>query len=132
MRAFGGVFVILACLCVGPAHAHMHDRPDLNDWFEGLHNNQKGLCCSGTEGSVLSTDEIRTTEVDQCRIDYPGTLVPSHYCVRLEGQWWQVPDGSVVIVPNKYGPSLVWPVWYNKGTEHAEVYIRCFLPGALT
>ena len=126
---------LLLLLAITTAHAHMHDRPDLNDWFGGLHNSKSGLCCSGSEGTVLAIDEVRTTDIDQCKIgrSVDGPVPPSHYCVRLEGNWWQVPDGSIVIVPNQYGEALVWPVWYgDSNNNHKDVYIRCFLPGALT
>ena len=123
-------FIIAGILAV--TQVHMHDRPDLNNWFENLHNSDKGLCCSGSEGTVLAIDEIRTTDVEQCEQGISGD-VPAHYCVRLEGRWFQVPDTSVVTVPNKYGQALVWPVWYGDGSNlHKRVFVRCFLPGSLT
>jgi hypothetical protein len=127
-----GVAVIaIVALHIHAAQAHMHDRPDLNTWFGGLENQRKHGCCAYTEGVALATDEVRTTEIDQCRDDYAMDRqpnLPAHYCVRVQGEWWKVPDNALVLEPNRYGQAVVWPVRSQAGP----VDIRCFMPGALT
>ena len=78
--------IAIVTLHIHAAQAHMHDRPDLDTWFGGLENQQKHGCCAYTEGVALATDEVRTTEIDQCRDDYAMDRqpnLPAHYCVRI-------------------------------------------------
>ena len=80
--------------------------------FDNL-TSSNGRCCSFADG--VSVGEI---EWDS---DH------GHYRVRLHGQWVNVPNSSVVTEPNRYGPAVVWPYMDTDGN----VYIRCFLPGAV-
>ena len=34
-----------------------------------------------------------------------------HYQVRIENEWVEVPDDAVVTEPNKFGRTMVWPLW---------------------
>lgn len=96
---------------------HMPDRPDLNDWFNGLRSEGGGLCCSMNDGAVLEAEDV--------------TIENNQWKVRIDGKWILVPDKSVLSVPNRYGRALVWPLQYTDSTGHKQTYgIRCFLPGA--
>jgi hypothetical protein len=49
--------------------------------------------------------------------------------VRIEGEWYVVPDEAVIDEPNKrgYAMSWYWPSWELDGRMIP--HIRCFLPG---
>ena len=97
------------------AFAHMHDRPDLDNWFNDLRSSGGYPCCSQVDGSTVADPDWDTTVVDG----------KSHYRVRVEGRWIVVTDQEVVHGPNKYGQPLVW-VYHTDGKPA----IRCFMPGA--
>jgi hypothetical protein len=48
-----------------------------------------------------------------------------HYRVRLDTNWYDVPDDAVIGEPNRAGKTMVWP-YYSNGKL---LYIRCFMPG---
>lgn len=106
-----GAFLLL----FSPARAHMHDRPDLDEWFNGLKSDGGYPCCSQVDGSTVSDVDWDTTVV-------AGKL---HYRVRVEGMWIVVTDEEVVKQPNRYGTALVWV--YHVDTKPM---VRCFMPGA--
>src|SRR5215472_14307525 len=83
----------------------------LKSWFDKLAS-AKGLCCSFADG-------VRVEDVDWDTQD-------GSYRVRLNGQWFVVPDTAVVTEPNKFGPAVVWPYQDINGTTQ----IRCFIPGS--
>jgi len=83
----------------------------LKGWFESLHSG-KGPCCSDADGTALSD------------IDWEAR--DGHYRVRIEGQWWDVPDEAVIREPNRAGRTMVWPVKTAFG-----ISIRCFMPGSM-
>ena len=117
---FGIVFVLIVLVAIAfgmmsPARAHMHDRPDLDTWMQGLTSKQGGQCCSNAEAKVVEDP------------DYEGDP-KGGYRVRVDGQWLYVPEGRVIQGPNKYGPALVWPYKDLGGV----MQIRCFLPGSGT
>lgn len=113
IRPFLAFFIAVTLVVAfhGCARAHMPDRPELNDWFGHLYSG-KGVCCSGSEATVV--------------IDPDWDSVDGHYRVKLDDQWIAVPDAAVIKEPNRYGPTLVWPIKNTNGEET----IRCFLPGA--
>ncbi len=111
----------LAVLCLSfvlsfPARAHMHDRPDLDDWFKGLANTNGGPCCSGTDATTIA-------DVDWDTVVVKGK---NHYRVRVEDKWIVVTDAEVVEGPNKYRRPLAW-IYH---TVQGEAMVRCFMPGA--
>ena len=99
------------------AHAHDHSRPELNNWFEGLKSG-KGPCCSDADGTALS--------------DVDWEAKDGHYRVRIEGQWWDVPDEAVIKEPNRAGRTMVWPIYYRAIGGPLRLEIRCFMPGTMT
>jgi hypothetical protein len=89
----------------------------LKDWFDSLRSG-KGPCCSDADGTALSDIDWETKD--------------GHYRVRIEGQWWDVPDEAVIREPNRAGRTMVWPVYYGSRNETIRVDIRCFMPGTMT
>jgi hypothetical protein len=53
-----------------------------------------------------------------------------HHRVRIEGQWWDVPDEAVITEPNRAGRTMVWQVYYRSIDAPLRIEIRCFMPGA--
>jgi hypothetical protein len=89
----------------------------LHSWFESLHSG-KGPCCSDADGTALS--------------DVDWEAKDGHYRVRIEGQWWDVPDEAVITEPNRAGRTMVWPVYFRAVDTSLRVEIRCFMPGTMT
>ena len=93
----------------------------LKPWFDQLKSG-KGLCCSDADGTALSD------------VDWEGFSDASkpnvHYRVRIDSDWWDVPDEAVITEPNRAGRTMVWPVRY---WEHDKltISIRCFMPGSM-
>jgi hypothetical protein len=128
LLALGALAGILFTLAVHPAHAHMHDRPDLNEWFENIHNDGGGLCCSMEEGVVIAAEDYRNTELDKCEATYQIEPSPPAYCVLWKGRWRQVYANAVITKPNPYGAALAWPV-YEWAGDKDNTWFRCFIPG---
>jgi hypothetical protein len=95
------------------AHAHDHNRPELDSWFNGL-TSGKGPCCSNNDGQVVDDPDWEAKD--------------GHYRVRLDGVWVEVEDSAVITEPNRAGRTMVWPF----RSVYGEVMIRCFLPGSMT
>lgn len=89
----------------------------LHGWFESLHSS-KGPCCSDADGTALS--------------DVDWEAKNGHYRVRIEGQWWDVPDEAVIRAPNLAGRTMVWPIYYRTSNAPLRIEIRCFMPGTMT
>jgi hypothetical protein len=118
--------------------AHMHNRPDLDEWLRTLYSKSRGSCCDSSEAETMAdpdwkyASEFKNSECEHSR---NANNQPIVFCVRLQNpynpddwRWWDVPDGAVVELPNRAGPALIWLVWEGS----AEPYIRCFLPGSLS
>lgn len=120
----GLLLALLVACSVFPINAHVKDRPDLAPWFNQLKNGKKQPCCSNSDGTTL-------TDADwQVRKDRYWVYVPTRPPV--EGtpptmDWVMVPDDAIITEPNKYGQTVVWPLYGPLGIE-----IRCFMPGSLT
>lgn len=108
--------VLALLLLVSPVLAHDHNRPELDGWYKGLASG-KGPCCDGSDATHLS-DVDWDTKRDGDKV---------HYRVRIEGEWYDVPDDAVLTEPNKDGRTLVWPIRGWGGLT-----IRCFMPGSMT
>jgi hypothetical protein len=115
---FGAVLLLI----VGAVAAHARDdgryaQSTLKPWFDSLKSG-KGPCCSDADGSALSDIDWQSKD--------------GHYMVRIEDQWWPVPDEAVLTQPNLVGRTMVWPVLYRAdGKKLDRVDIRCFLPGSM-
>jgi len=109
--------VVAVCMLVFvPAHVSARDdgryaNSPLKTWFDQLASG-KGLCCSFADGVSVENVDWDTQN--------------GRYRVRIQGQWFVVPDTAVVTEPNKFGPAVVWPYQDADGATQ----IRCFLPGA--
>ena len=90
----------------------------LKQWFDRL-SSGRGRCCSDADGTALSDVDWETKD--------------GHYRVRIEGQWWDVPDDAVIKEPNRAGRTMVWPIiYYSVANLPLRVEIRCFMPGSMT
>ncbi len=89
----------------------------LKGWFESLHSS-KGACCSDADGTALSDVDWQSKD--------------GHYRVRIQGEWWDVPDEAVIKEPNRAGRTMVWPVYHWAVGAPLRMEIRCFMPGSMT
>jgi hypothetical protein len=115
---------------VGCGEAHDHNRPDLNPWFKELRS-AKQKCCSNDDGALVKDADWEIRPEKQG--DIPDK---THYRVRINGDWFDVPDDAVVEGENKVGVSMVWGfpsyTYNDSGNIKSTTYdIRCFLPGTL-
>jgi hypothetical protein len=87
----------------------------LRPWFDSLRSG-RGPCCSDADGTAVSDVDWESKD--------------GHYRVRLGGEWRYVPDDAVITEPNRYGRTMVWPIYLN-GPAGRKIYagIRCFMPG---
>jgi hypothetical protein len=116
------VLVVAGCVVV-PQHAAARDldgrfaNSPLKGWFESLRSG-KGPCCSDADGKALSDVDWESKD--------------GHYRVRIEDQWWDVPDEAVITEPNRVGRTMVWPIYISPLGGPLRVDIRCFMPGSMT
>lgn len=89
----------------------------LKSWFDSLHS-EKGPCCSDADGTALS------------EVDWEARN--GRYRVRIEGDWFDVPDEAVIKEPNRAGRTMVWPIYHRAFGATLKVEIRCFMPGSMT
>lgn len=90
----------------------------LKPWFDSLRSG-KGACCSDADGSAVSDADWETDN--------------GHYRVRIEDEWYPVPDDAVLTQPNLYSKTVVWPNT-TRGLDGkiSKMDIRCFMPGSMT
>lgn len=102
---------IALCAIFFSSQSLAHDKhypvaDKMHDWFMTLES-AKGPCCADADGNIVMDADWDTKD--------------GHYRVRIDGQWQDIPDNALVLVPNKYGPTMVWIFGLT---------IRCFMPGA--
>jgi hypothetical protein len=110
--------LIVLMLAFGVSYAYPRDDgryagSPLKEWFNGLKSDGGGLCCSVADGVALEDPDWDTKD--------------RHYRVRIDGQWINVPDDTVIKEPNRSGKTIVWPWRGPAGTT-----VRCFMPGSMT
>lgn len=106
---------------ISPAEAHDASHPELDGWYEKLQSG-KGPCCDGSDSAHVEPSDWETQNKPR-----------SHYKVRFDGVWADVPDEAVVTEPNRDGRTLVW--YYNTWNGHSGIpgkLIKCFMPGTMT
>lgn len=106
----------LAVAVASVAHARDDGRyanSPLKPWFKSLHSKGGRQCCADADGAALADIDWDTRD--------------GHYRVRIEGQWINVPDETVVTAPNRVGRAMVW-TYYVDGRPA----VRCFMPGTMT
>jgi hypothetical protein len=84
----------------------------LHDWFNQLKSG-KGLCCSFADAATVE--------------DPDWDIRDGHYRVRIDANWYDVPDDAVILEPNRFGKTMVWPAYLDGRL----IEIRCFMPGDL-
>jgi hypothetical protein len=111
-----GIAVLLSITAAQVGHARDPDgryaHSHLKEWFDTLKSG-KGPCCSDADGSAVSD------------VDWESSN--GHYRVRLDGEWFDVPEEAVITEPNRVGRTMVWPMRGYLGMQ-----IRCFMPGSMT
>lgn len=110
--------LLAAAAAIGAPFAEARDdgrfaNSPLKGWFESLHSKSGGPCCADADGSAVADADWDTKD--------------GHYRVRLQGEWVEVPDDSVITEPNRAGRTMVWPYYVN-----GRALIRCFMPGSMT
>jgi hypothetical protein len=118
---FAAGAAILCYMAISPAEAHDASHPELDGWYEKLESG-KGPCCDGSDSTHVEPSDWETQNKPR-----------SHYKVRLDGVWADVPDEAVVTGPNRDGRTLVW--YYDSWTGHSGIpgkVIKCFMPGTMT
>ena len=118
---FAAGAAILCCMAISPAGAHDASHPELDGWYKKLESG-KGPCCDGSDSVHVEPSDWETQNKPR-----------SHYKVRLDGVWADVPDEAVVTGPNRDGRTLVW--YYDGWTGHSGIpgkVIKCFMPGTMT
>lgn len=111
--------IACAALLLGLFSQFSHARDDgryansaLKPWFDSLKSG-KGPCCSDADGYAVADPDWESKS--------------GHYRVRIEGEWFDVPEEAVITEPNRAGRTMVWPI---KGW--GGLTIRCFMPGSMT
>jgi hypothetical protein len=111
---------LILALCTGAVQATDRDgryaQSPLKPWFDSL-KSSKGPCCSDADGTALSDVDWETRD--------------GHYRVRIEGQWWDVPDDAVLKQANLAGRTMVWPVYFRPIGAPMRIEIRCFIVGTM-
>ena len=85
---------MLSISTTGRTRAHDSQHPELNSWYESLHND-KGPCCEGTDAKRVDDADWESKD--------------GHYRVRIDGERVDVPNEAVVPGPNLAGYTMVWP-----------------------
>lgn len=118
MACFVALAFLVTAFCVKARARDLDGRyaqSPLKGWFDQLKSG-KGPCCSDADGSALSDTDWETKD--------------GHYRVRIEDQWWDVPDDAVITEPNRAGRTMVWPIYYRP-LGALRIEIRCFMPGSM-
>jgi hypothetical protein len=118
-RSMTTLRIVCAALLLGGFSQFSHARDDgryanspLKPWFDSLKSG-KGPCCSDADGYAVADPDWESKS--------------GHYRVRIEGEWFDVPEEAVITEPNRAGRTMVWPI---KGW--GGLTIRCFIPGSMT
>jgi hypothetical protein len=117
------LLVIMLAIAIGLQRAAARDldgryaASPLKQWFDQLKSG-KGPCCSDADGTALA--------------DVDWEARGNRYRVRIEGQWWDVPDDAVITEPNRAGRTMVWPIYNRALGGVLSIDIRCFMPGSMT
>lgn len=85
----------------------------LKRWFESLRSKRGEQCCSDADGRALADVDWETKN--------------GHYRVRIEEEWIDVPDETVITEPNRFGRAILWPFYLD-----GRPTVRCFMPGSMT
>lgn len=120
----------------------------LKPWFDELRDKTGQQCCADADGAIVKdVDWTAQGEGQKCQRmpalsfseeakEYEGT-----YCVRYKNEWWLIPERALIEGPNRFGPTVIWPVCSSKHSvsgadackdeESKLLFIRCFIRGAM-
>lgn len=116
-RALTVVIICLLALIIMAWHAafaHDRERPELDSWYRGLHADDGAWCCDGADANHLADVDWESKD--------------GHYRIRVDGVWWNVPEGAVISAPNRDGRAMAW----LNGGYQGHTGVRCFMPGSMT
>jgi hypothetical protein len=127
MKQWNSIAITMLLMAgISPVIAHDDGRyanSPLKPWFDHLASG-KGLCCSMADGITIADVDWESKD--------------GHYRVRIpkvQGEaemiWQDVPDDAVITEPNKFGRTMVWPMYYGIEANGGPT-IRCFMPGSMT
>jgi hypothetical protein len=88
--------------------------PAIREWIQGLKDKAGQGCCDTADGHPA---------------EYEWDIAGNRYKVRIEGEWYDVPEEAVIDGPNKLGYATVWYWWSWEFDGRKVHHIRCFLPG---
>ena len=124
---------MLACLILALAAptwaADLLTGEERGEWIKNLRSIDNTNCCAEADGEDVYWE--------------PSLTAPSGYRVSVQDQWYDVPEGALIIYPNLIGKAIVWLNFKldngavtpkRPSPDSARIVvgieIRCFLPGA--
>ena len=117
------IVVVLTFLGIRYAHAHDHNKPDLNSFYSGLKDNNGNSCCNlidchETEAAIRGDHWWA-----QLAVQENGQWQP-------RPEWMEIPDDKVIKNSNPTGKAIFCHTvsWKNKVLDPKSITIRCFLP----
>ena len=112
LLATTGLVASVAVSQAGESAHHRHSSPEVKSWIEGLTNDSGMNCCSVADGYTPNAVE--------------WDIGARRYRIKVDGDWYAVPESAVIKGPNLLGHAVVW-LYFE--LDFDEPYIRCFLPG---
>ena len=119
-RLGGLIFAAAFLLLTNAAAARENGRyqnvdPNTKAWVKALTDKKGNGCCDTADGYPADVEWDNDT---------------GRYRVRIDGDWYDVPEEALIEKPNKLGYAVVWyyPSYDADGRKVPK--IRCFLPGA--
>ena len=89
--------------------------PVIREWVRGLKDKGGVSCCDTADGFPAEVEWDNDT---------------GKYRVRIDGEWYVVPDSALLTEPNRLGYATIW-YWYSwEVSGKRKPNIRCFIPGA--
>jgi hypothetical protein len=116
-----GTLAAAALVCLASATAardngrYANTDPALKAWVKELTDKKGNGCCDTADGYPAEVE----WDIDTGR-----------YRVRIEGEWYDVPDDALIERPNRLGYAMVWYYPTFEADGRFKPKIRCFLPGA--
>lgn len=107
-------FLLLSTSALAAPPPGTDTNSQLHAWFERQYSVNGALCCSEADGHIISDDDWRATG--------------RSYDVKINDQWWSVPEHALRNLeggPNPTGNPIVWYTSNADGSPN----IYCFAPG---
>src|SRR5262245_57841353 len=106
------LLLVLAQRGEGADHGQLGPTsPEVKAWANSLENKLGEGCCSTADGWKPQEVEYDIKE--------------SRYRVKIDGEWYDVPQDAVLQVPNRFGFAVVWYYQTWLGGIRPSISIRC-------